>query len=110
MELKLLMPGKLSVMHPHDIVETACGDDILKLRVPLEAQDARVRALQRLLFGLLLGVIDDDPAVEKSDGEDVLLLVVPGEAATGTRCWHRGEIYKVHRISVELLDDHLPLC
>lgn len=40
MELQLLVPSELGVMYPYDVVEAAGCENVVKLRVPFEAENA----------------------------------------------------------------------
>ena len=97
MELQLLVPGELSIMDPDDVVEAASCVDVVELWVPLKAEDPRLGALQCLLVLLSLGIIDYNPAIEESNGEDVLDDRIPGEAAARILRRHSRHVDEVHR-------------
>lgn len=81
MKFEFFMPCELRIVHSDYVVETACGNNVLELRVPLQAEDTLVRTLQSLLIFLSLSIVDDYATIKEANGENMLLFRVPGKAA-----------------------------
>lgn len=96
-------------MHPNDIVKTACGQNIVKLGMPLQAQYARVRALKSLYILLSLQIINNNSSIEQAERKDVLLVWVPTETSTGICSWNSHQIIEIHIFNVEFLYQNFPL-